>query len=262
MKIRTPLQTVSDLERFDPSCWFHSFNSPVKIRGDKDTVSEVEQWNIPADFFTDKKVIDIGPCDGFYSLYAKSHGAKQVLGVDRYPRKTFKYLLDKFEIENVELIYGDVQQPETVDIILDTYGQFDVCIFAGVLYHLIHPMLGLQQVNRLLHMSGKILAESHISLELSQKPPQMKLAAEFYPTNELNNDTSNWWGPNALCLLNMIDVAGFGITQHHHVAGSSRYVAFGEKKVEYETPLSRFKPGTCQLLDASDEGFTSFFDAA
>jgi len=36
-------------------------------------------------------------------------------------------------------------------------------------------------------------------------PPLMA----FYPTNELNNDASNWWGPNISCIISMLKLVGF-----------------------------------------------------
>ena len=32
---------------------------------------------------------------------------------------------------------------------------------------------------------------------------------EFFPTNELNGDYSNWWSPNLRALLGLIQAAGF-----------------------------------------------------
>ena len=33
--------------------------------------------------------------------------------------------------------------------------------------------------------------------------------AAFYPAGSLNNDSSNWWGPNVACVLGMLEKVGF-----------------------------------------------------
>jgi tRNA (mo5U34)-methyltransferase len=38
----------------------------------------------------------------------------------------------------------------------------------------------------------------------------------FYPENELNNDYTNWWGPNPPVVEAMLRDVGFRRTEHKH----------------------------------------------
>src|SRR2546423_14013418 len=40
----------------------------------------------------------------------------------------------------------------------------------------------------------------------------------FYPRNELNQDFTNWWGPNSACLRAMLESSNF-IVESEHLKG-------------------------------------------
>jgi tRNA (mo5U34)-methyltransferase len=80
-------------------------------------------------------------------------------------------------------------------------GQFDIVLFAGVLYHLRHPLLGLETVARL--TNSMLIVETHLDA-LDQAQPMMV----FYP-GEFGNDNTNWWGPNRPCVEAMLRDVGF-----------------------------------------------------
>jgi len=99
----------------------------------------------------------------------------------------------------VELMVGDFMKVD-----LDALGRFDVVLFLGVLYHLKHPLLALQ---RLAAVTREVAI---IETEASEVPRRDHIAfCEFFETNELNGDTSNWWAPNAKALVGMCRTAGF-----------------------------------------------------
>ena len=55
-----------------------------------------------------------------------------------------------------------------------------------------------------------LILESHI-INTNLDEPMMK----FYPGDDLNNDSSNWWGPNPKCIIEMLKVAGFKKAEIH-----------------------------------------------
>jgi tRNA (mo5U34)-methyltransferase len=84
----------------------------------------------------------------------------------------------------------------------EAVGVHDVVLFAGVLYHLRHPLLGLEKVAR---VTGELLL-----LQTAMDAPYIpRPAMIMYPGRERNNDPGNWWGPNRLCVEAMLKDVGF-----------------------------------------------------
>ncbi|MFN9911567.1 MAG: hypothetical protein ACK53L_03215, partial [Pirellulaceae bacterium] len=82
-------------------------------------------------------------------------------------------------------------------------GTFDIVFFFGTLYHLRHPLLGLDRLSSVCH--GEIFVESQICDDysayrgLGQGYPGRQMVAEFFPTQELADNPTNWWSPNLDC---------------------------------------------------------------
>jgi tRNA (mo5U34)-methyltransferase len=79
---------------------------------------------------------------------------------------------------------------------------FDVVLFLGVLYHLPHPLLALEKVASVTR--GTLILETVVDLVGMGRP-----AVAFYPGRELNNDPTNWWGPNPESVSAMRPAVGF-----------------------------------------------------
>ncbi len=75
-----------------------------------------------------------------------------------------------------------------------------------MLYHLEEPYGALKIIKNLLKPNGRLFIETHYSKLKPNKP-----IMEFYPGNSLNNDPSNFWGPNIQCLTSMLEELGFNI---------------------------------------------------
>jgi len=87
---------------------------------------------------------------------------------------------------------------------LEKLGSFDVVLYLGVLYHLRNPLLALE---RLVTLTGEVAI---IESEAIVIPGfEHRAFCEFYETNELADDPSNWWAPNLTALRGMCRAAGF-----------------------------------------------------
>ena len=79
----------------------------------------------------------------------------------------------------------------------------------GVLYHLKHPLLGLERVCALstdiVVLSSFILQERHGV----ERGAEHRLIMEFYETDEFGGRTDNWLAPTLPCLLALCRTAGF-----------------------------------------------------
>jgi len=148
--------------------------------------------------------LDVGCWDGFNSIEANRLGASRVLATDKFAwspqcwgrREAFD-LARNYLAPDIEMMEIDI--PELTP---DKVGVFDVVLFAGVLYHLRHPFAGLEHISRLV---GKcLIVETHVDALDIPRPAMI-----FYPTNELANDPTNWWGPNYACVEAMLRDVGF-----------------------------------------------------
>lgn len=63
-------------------------------------------------------------------------------------------------------------------------------------------ILALEKVSSV--TANQFILETHVSM-LSIKQPVMR----FYPGTELNNDPTNWWGPNIAAIYAMLKDVGF-----------------------------------------------------
>jgi tRNA (mo5U34)-methyltransferase len=144
-----------------------------------------------------KRFLDIGCWDGFYSFEAERLGAS-VTSVDCWrPEKFFvarEALRSKAEFHELSIY----------EVTKEKLGAFDVVFFLGVLYHVKHPLLALEQVCEVTR--DLAIIETHqIDNLFDTKHPVM----EFYEMDELGGQYDNWWGPNVECLIQMTRTAGF-----------------------------------------------------
>ena len=99
----------------------------------------------------------------------------------------------------VEAVVADFMRLDTAEL-----GRFDVVLFLGVLYHLESPLEGLY---RLAQVTGDLAV---IETEAVAMPGyEDRALCEFFESDELQDDPTNWWVPNMRALLGMCRAAGF-----------------------------------------------------
>jgi tRNA (mo5U34)-methyltransferase len=147
-------------------------------------------------------VLDVGASNGGFSFEAERRGATRVLAVD-LPAVDYcgidalRGLLDS----RIEYLQASIYElPELVE------EQFDLVFFFGVLYHLRHPLLALDNLRRLTH--GRVLIETAVAdAELGRRLSRRALA-RFYAGAELGDDPSNWFAPTVRALLDWCRSSG------------------------------------------------------
>ena len=83
-------------------------------------------------------------------------------------------------------------------------GTFDYVLFFGVLYHLGHPLLGLEKVLSITRDTAFV--ESFV---IDSDPLSESCTLEFHETDELGGQIDNWFGPSVKCLMALCRSAGF-----------------------------------------------------
>lgn len=189
--------------------WFHQINlgNGIVTPGFDRSPQRLKKIRLPEDL-RGKTVLDIGAFDGYFSFEVEKRGAK-VLAMDEYAWEgkypwpsDFKGTKKGFELAK------KILKSKVKDIKMNVYdlspkiGTFDLVLFLGVLYHLQHPLLALQKIAQVTR--EQLILETHVDSLLSKRP-----AMTFYPTNELDNFPTNWWGPNPEAVVAMLKTAGF-----------------------------------------------------
>lgn len=183
-----------------------------------------------------KTVLDIGAYDGFYSFEAERRGAARVVSLDHYvwsldlpehikywneckqqgrvpepyhttphwrpadlPGKRGYDTAHRLRGSHAEAMVGDFMTTEPGVI-----GRFDIVFFLGVLYHLENPLAAMRRV---FELTGEvaIIETAAVMIPGYEHVPMF----EFYESNELNGDVSNWWAPNHRALVGLCRAAGF-----------------------------------------------------
>src|SRR5258706_960173 len=102
---------------------------------------------------TGMSVLDIGTTNGAMIFECERGGASGLVAVDILDKDHFGFAsLAEFFESKAEFLQGSVY--ELADVLGET---FDLVIFWGVLYHLRHPLLGLDSVRRL--AAGRVTLE-------------------------------------------------------------------------------------------------------
>jgi tRNA (mo5U34)-methyltransferase len=185
--------------------WYHTIDlgGGVVTAGVDDTPRRLARLDLPPSL-EGRTVLDIGAWDGFFSFECERRGAARVVAADYYSWRGGGWgTKDGFQLAR-EALHSRVEDVEidVMDLSPERVGTFDVVLFLGVLYHLRHPLLGLERVASVTR--GLLIIETVVDLVGFHRP-----ALAFYPERELNNDPTNWWAPNVPAMHGMLRTVGF-----------------------------------------------------
>src|SRR5207302_4433402 len=179
---------------------------------------------VPHDL-TGKSVLDIGCSGGFFSLQMKKRNASRVVGIDIMPHSLAQArFISHWFRQRIEL-----RQLSVYDV--ESLGQFDIVLFFGVLYHLRHPLYALDKVaaicKGMTYLQSAVRGDTRDFTPAPDYPQQEhevfnrpEFPRMYFVEKSLNGDESNWWIPNASCLIAMARSAGFLTVQrsrHHEI---------------------------------------------
>lgn len=221
--------------------WFHSidFGDGVVSPGRNTAPAlqkRVEAMQLPP--LEGKTVLDIGAWDGYFSFTAERLGARRVTAMDRYvwslnlgEARNGKF--QRFEkqqgglprVRRVPVLWRPCALPmrigfETAHHLLNSMveqyvddlatvdlaelGSYDVVFYLGGLYHMEDP-LGVMR--KLATVTRELAVIETAGIHVPEDPDANLF--EFYESNELNADSSNWWAPTGAALVSMCRAAGF-----------------------------------------------------
>lgn len=181
--------------------WWHSidFGNGIVTPG-VHSLAELQgiyqSLELPEDL-SGKTLLDIGCWDGFYTFETERRGAT-VTSIDCWHPSNY------FAAHKALNSKAKFHERSVYEIGKDNLGSFDIVLFMGVLYHLRHPLLALENVCELTRDFAII--ESHIIDKMREGGEP---AMEFYEFDELGGQYDNWWAPNLECMVQMTRSAGF-----------------------------------------------------
>lgn len=162
------------------------------------------------DDLSGKSVLDVCTWDGFVAFECEQRNAAKVVATDSFAwnkangvgamHRTGRDGFDLAHEARQSKVYP--VECDILDLSPAKLGTFDIVLLLGVLYHMRHPLLALERVAAMTH--GLLILETHTDLTTENSP-----AMRFYPGSEVNNDPTNWWGPNVACVAAMLFDVGF-----------------------------------------------------
>lgn len=181
--------------------WHHRFEivPGLVTPGSYDPSFLLGKLALPADL-SGRRVLDLGPSDGYFSLELRRRGA-EVVAVDYRPKELHGFGV----MERLSGLDFDYRQANLYDVTPEEFGTFDIVLFLGLLYHLPDLLRALLTVRRV--CGGQMFIESHCAMEFAQETA----AARYFRESSLSRDFTNFWSPNRRCFSDILYDAGFDV---------------------------------------------------
>lgn len=147
-------------------------------------------------------VLDVGTTNGGAAFEAERRRARRVVAIDIFGPHWFGFSELK-DLLGSEVEYRRASAYELAGVLDE---QFDIVLFFGVLYHLRHPLLALDNLRAVTRDRCYLetAVADHESGEFATVP-----VARFYRTDELGGDSSNWFVPTIKALQDWCASSGF-----------------------------------------------------
>jgi len=213
--------------------WYHQIEvlPGLVTPGINHSALALEAIRLP-DSLDGMRVLDIGARDGFYAFECERRGAAEVIAIDSVgPDKTGFAVAKELLGSKVEHTHANLY-----DLTPERFGEFDLILFLGVLYHLRDPMLALELIwdvcKEDLRLSTELLEHTFVKSDggicsLADLHPELASAriAQFKRISAGEGDDA--WVPTASCVRTMLEVIGFEI-EFEQILGRRGF--FGARK--------------------------------
>jgi tRNA (mo5U34)-methyltransferase len=230
--------------------WHHNYEIVPGVwpRRGYDPRPMLDRMNLP-ERLDGMTVLDIGCYDGFFTFELERRGA-QVTSIDVSGATDGFKAAHALRGSRVEHFRDNVY-----DLTPERYGRHDIVLLLGVIYHLRHPLLGIDVASRLCKDDGLFFVETHGLDDAfimhdgsweSMDDRSLRIT-QFYPGRELSGDESNWWAPSLAALEAMVETALFRI-EDGCIWSPGRILVRGRRALETELthyPSGNFLTDSC-----------------
>jgi len=214
-------EILAELKRLEP--WFHRidlggglFTKTESVMGEP-VDHPLDPWQtiqelLPRDL-SGKPLLDVGCNAGFYAFEAKRRGSQRVLGVDGQRQHVRQGLF----VRKVLGLDVEFRRLNVYELSPRTVGQFDITLALGLLYHLKHPILALENLyqvtKELLIIETAIMPTRQTPKSFSYSFGSMKTV--LHPLAYVENPADakeqvfNWFLPSVEALTGLLRNTGF-----------------------------------------------------
>jgi tRNA (mo5U34)-methyltransferase len=211
----------SELKRLEP--WFHRIDLGGGLYTKTESVMgepvdhPLAPWQtiqklLPSDL-GDKTILDVGCNAGFYSFETKRRGAARVLGIDGQRQHVRQGVFVR-EVLGLDV---EFRRLNVYELTPRTIGQFDITLALGLLYHLKHPILALENLYQ--------VTKELLIIETAILPPELAPSSVIHPlgTSQMllhplalvenpsnaKEQVFNWFLPSVAALQGLLRTTGF-----------------------------------------------------
>jgi SAM-dependent methyltransferase len=207
-----------------------------------------------------RTLLDVGAASGWNSFEAERRGA-EVTALDYVPYEEL-LLARRLSNSSIRYLIADFDQVTAAQL-----GTFDTVLFLGVLYHLRHPLRGLETVCALCRGDAYIesfISDSHHDSGERDGGP---VFCEFYETDQLDN----WWGPTRRALVALCRAAGFTTIEFRYVDDRRAGLVCSRRPHQpapdaapapFLSGVAGNRSGCPRVTEGNDEYLSIHFDAA
>lgn len=149
----------------------------------------------------DKRILDIGCNEGFFSLKMAEYGAQEVVGIDadRCRIEKAQFISDVLQISNIHYEVADI-----FDKNIEKFGYFDFALCMGFLHRVPYPYQAMQQLAK---VCDTILFEWKCLKEGSFDLPIAKFCGG--KSKDSNKYSGLYWLPSIQCVADILETLGF-----------------------------------------------------
>jgi tRNA (mo5U34)-methyltransferase len=214
-------EILSELTRLEP--WFHRIDLGGGLYTKTESVMgepvdhpfgpwQTIQKLLPGDL-SGKTLLDVGCNAGFYAFEAKRRNAQRVLGVDGQRQHVRQGLF----VRKVLGLDVEFRRLNVYELGPGTVGQFDITLALGLLYHLKHPILALEN---LYQVTKELLVIETAVMPVKQTPKSFPYSfgavrTTLHPLAYVENPPAakeqvfNWFLPGVDALTALLRNTGF-----------------------------------------------------
>jgi tRNA (mo5U34)-methyltransferase len=260
-------EILAELKRLEP--WFHRIDLGDGLYTKTESVMgepvdhplgpwQTIQKLLPTDL-SGKTLLDVGCNAGFYAFEAKRRGAKRVLGVDGQRQHVRQGLF----VRKVLGLDVEFRRLNVYELSPRTVGQFDITLALGLIYHLKHPILALENLyqvtKELLIIETAIMPPKHTpkSFAYSFGPVRTVLHPIAYVENppDAKEQIFNWFLPGVEALTALLRNTGFAEVELIEVNDDRAVVACRKAKGEASTDELKLEDGPAACRASSELTF-------
>ncbi len=248
----------SELKRLQP--WFHRIDLGNGLYTKTESVMgepidhplgpwQTIQKLLPRDL-SGKTLLDVGCNAGFYAFAAKRRGAMRVLGVDGQRQHVRQGLFVR-KLLDLEV---EFRRLNVYELTPRSVGQFDITLALGLLYHLKHPILALENLYQ--------VTKELLIIETAIMPPERTPESFTHPLGETQmllhplvfvenpsgakEQVFNWFLPGVEALTALLRNTGFAEVEIVEVKADRAVVVCRKAKGE-TSPPDALKPFVAHL---------------